>query len=75
MTGTQRLHGRFLCSESASQMRSRIPATLCVRNFSGREDAVQETIAVSLEYLFDAFDFGCVEPHADDVHTCRAVSL
>jgi hypothetical protein len=75
MTGPERFHGRFLCCKSAGQMRGRIPATLCVRNFSGREDAIQEAIAVSREYLFDPIDFGCVEPNADDVHTCRAVSL
>ena len=67
MTGAERFHRRFLGGETAGEMDCRKVAPRAVRDLSGRENAGQKTVAVSLDRCGDALDVGGIEAEADDV--------
>jgi len=62
----ERLHRRLFGGKPAGKMDRRYTAACTVGDLVAREDALHETLAVSLERLGDAIDVGRVDTQADD---------
>jgi hypothetical protein len=67
MTRAERFHRRFLCREAAGEVGRRISTPRRVRNLSIGKDAAQKSIAITVDRRFDAINFGCVHPDADNI--------
>lgn len=74
-SGAERLHGGFLHSKPAGQMRRRPSPSRGIGDLAVGEHATEKSIAESLQALSDAGDIGCVEPDGDNGHGCNAGHL
>lgn len=66
VTGSERLHGRFLCREATGKMdRGRAPA-LAVGDFTVGENTTEKPITVSFDCRSDARNISRIETKAND---------
>ena len=68
LAGAERLHRRFFRGEARREGRGEIALGAAIGDFAVGEDAPDETVAVSLDRLGNARDFGRVEPGSYNVH-------
>src|SRR4051794_38979122 len=66
VSGAEGFHGRFFGGKSSGKMDHGRAAPLAIRNFAGREDAVQKAIAVAANRGRDAVDLCDVQSQPDD---------
>ena len=66
MSGSERFHRRLFGSEAPGKVDRRIPSALAVRDLAVGEDAMQETLSVSLDCRGDARYIGSIEAKAND---------
>ena len=64
--GSERFHGRFLGGEAAGVAFELVLEALAIRDFVGREDAVEEGLAAALDGRLDARDFGNIHTQANN---------
>src|SRR6266566_8010789 len=69
VTGAKRLHRGFLGGEARGKRRGEVALGLAVRDFTFREDPPHEAIAVPLDHVRDALDFGRIEPDTYNLHS------
>ena len=72
MTGTERLHCRFLGGKTSGEVDGRVAAAHAVRHLGLGENAVCKSLAVPLDRGGYARDICCVETDSNDVHTSQA---
>ena len=72
MTGTERLHRRFLGGKTSGKVDGRVAAAHAVRHLRLGENAVCKSLAVPLDRGGYARDICCVETDSNDVHTSQA---
>src|SRR5262245_45564239 len=65
VTGSERLHRRFLCREAAGKMDGRISPTLAVRDLAVGEDAADKPLSVTFDCRRDARDICRIEAKAN----------
>ena len=75
MARAERLHRRFLGGESSREMDGRLATTVAVRDFSGREDSMEEPVPVAFHRRHDSRDVGRIEAEADDIWHDGTVGL
>ena len=69
MTGAKRLHRRFLCGKPCGIRRSKIAFRLAIGDFAIGEDAPQEAVAVAVDHVGNALDFGRIETDTYNFHS------
>jgi YfiH family protein len=69
MAGAKRLHRRFLGGKSCGIRRSKIAFRPTIGDFSVGEDAPQESLAVTVDHVGHALDFGRVETDTYNFHS------
>jgi len=72
MTGTERLHRRFLGGKTSGEVDGRVAAAHAVRHLGLGENAVCKSLAVPLDRGGYARDVCCVETDSNDVHASQA---
>ncbi len=68
MAGPERLHGGFLYSEAAGQVRNGIAVSRTIGNLPFREDPAQKACPVPFQRLRDSREIRCVEADSNHVH-------
>ena len=66
VTGSERLHGRFLCGEATGKMDRGRASALAVGDFAVGENTTEKPITVSFDCRGDARDIGRIETKAND---------
>src|SRR5262245_36859292 len=67
MTGSERLHRRFLRREPAGKMDGRESAALTIGDFAVGENSTEKTVTKTFDCRFDAGDVRGIEAKANDV--------
>ena len=68
MTGSKRLHRRFLGREASGQVGYGIAALRTIGDLPIREDTAQEPLSVSFECGGDTRDVGDINAQSEDSH-------
>ena len=66
VTGSERLHRRFLCGEATGKMDRGRASALTVSNFTVSEHTAEKAITVPFDCRSDARDIGRIETKAND---------
>jgi hypothetical protein len=66
--GPECLHRRFLDREAPGEVRDRVAAAGTISDLARREDAPQESIAVTFQQLRNARELRRIESDGDDIH-------
>jgi hypothetical protein len=72
VAGAERFHRRFLGRKPAREVNLRKATAHAVLDLAFGEDPKREALAVAADRGSDSWNFGCVEPESDDVHSCTA---
>src|SRR6266850_784066 len=68
VAGAESLHRRFLRREACRVRRREVAPRLAVCDFSGGEDPPHEALAVPIDHVGHALDFGRIEPDTYNLH-------